>query len=193
MGHGTWDMGRFSRSGSLSYPETVDFVLILVDSKCNFVTCEFVTISTSNNRSRKVILIYNILYIYIKYYYLLFVISSSILIFLPTYISNLLNVTNSHVTKYNFLKMYFPDQVDSFFNCSNCSFVCLFAPMSHTLYTSNAQSAAFRSALGSPPLKGRGPWQGGRGKQTMQPRFANYGTLRYKLWQFLVKTMAVSC
>ena len=89
------------RTNSLSYPETVDFVLILVDSKCNFVTCEFVTISTSNNRSRKVILIYNILYIYIKYYYLLFVISSSFLIFLPTYISNLLNVTNSHVTKYN--------------------------------------------------------------------------------------------
>ena len=82
----------------------------------------------------------------------------------------------------------FPDQVDSFFNCLNCSFVCLFAPMSHTLYTSNAQSAAFRSALGSPPLKGRGPWQGGRGKQTMQPRFANYGTLCYKLWQFLVES-----
>ena len=62
---GQWDMGHFSRSSSLSFPETVDIVLILVDSKCNFVTCEFVTISTSNNRSRIVILIYNyIIYLY---------------------------------------------------------------------------------------------------------------------------------
>ncbi len=44
-------------------------------------------------QSRIVILIYNILYIYINYYYLLFVISSSFLIFLP--------VTKSKVTKYN--------------------------------------------------------------------------------------------
>ena len=88
MGHGTWDMGRFSRSGSLSFPEKVDFVLILVDSKCNFVTCEFVTISTFSMQSRIVILIYNILYIYINYY-------------LPSSISNLLNVTKSKVTKYN--------------------------------------------------------------------------------------------
>ena len=74
----------------------------------------------------------------------------------------------------------FPDQIDSISRCSNCSFVCLFAP-NPTLSTSNARSAAFRSSLGSPPLKGRGPWQGGRGK-TMSPRFANYGTLHYKLW-----------
>ena len=63
-----------------------------------------------------------------------------------------------------------------------CSIAAL-APNSNTLI-----SAAFRSSFGSPPLKGRGPWQGGRGKQTMQPRFANYGTLRYKLWQFLVES-----
>ena len=185
MGHGTWDV--FRDPACVAFPETVDFVLILVDSKCNFVTCEFVTISTSNNRSRKVILIYNILYIYIKYYYLLFVISSSFLIFLPLYRTSLMS--QFHMSQsITFSKCIFPDQVDSFSNCSNCSFVCLFAPISHTLYTSNAQSAAFRSALGSPPLKGRGPWQGGRGKQTMQPRFANYGTLCYKLWQFLVES-----
>ncbi len=34
---GQWDMGHFSRSSSLSFPETVDIVLILVDSKCHKV------------------------------------------------------------------------------------------------------------------------------------------------------------
>ena len=87
----------------------------------------------------------------------------------------------------------FPDQVDSFFNCLNCSFVCLFAPMSHTLYTSNAQSAAFRSALGSPPLKGRGPWQGGgvnkqcsHALQTMALCAINYGSFLLKVPQTLI-------
>ena len=79
---------------------------------------------------------------YINYYYFLFVISSSFLIFLPTYISNLLNVTNSHVTKYNFLKVYFPDQVDSFSLRSNCSFVCLFAPNPHALQPHALQTMA---------------------------------------------------
>ena len=115
---------------TVSYPEKVDFVLILVDSKCNFVTCEFVTISTSNNRRRIVILIYNILYIYINNYYLLFVISSSFLIFLPLYRTSLMS--QIHMSQSTTLKI-FPDQVDSFFNCSNCSFVCLFAPINPML------------------------------------------------------------
>ena len=42
MGHGTWDV--FRDPACVAFPETVDFVLILVDSKCNFVTCEFVTL-----------------------------------------------------------------------------------------------------------------------------------------------------
>ena len=87
------------RTNSLSYPEIVDIVLILVDSKCNFVTCEFVTISTSNNWSRIVILIYNIIYLYKL---LLLIIYNLILLsHLPSSISNLLNVTKSKVTKYN--------------------------------------------------------------------------------------------
>lgn len=73
----------------------------MVDSKCNFVTCEFVTISTSNNRSRIVILIYNIYIIYLYKLLLLIICNLIFLSHLPSSISNLLNVTNSHVTKYN--------------------------------------------------------------------------------------------
>ena len=119
------------------------------------MTCEFVTISTSNNRSRIVILIYNILYIYIKYYYLLFIIYDLIILpHLPSSILNLLNVTNSHVTKYNSQNVSFLIRLTVFRGVQTVrSFVC------------SLQTTRFTT-----------------------PRFANYGTLRYKLWQFLVES-----
>ena len=138
---------------TVSYPETVDFVLILVDSKCNFVTCEFVTISTSNNRSRIVILIYNILYIYINYYYLLFVISSSFLIFLPLYRTSLMSQSQKSQST-TFSKCTFLIRLIVFRGVQTVrSFVCSLQP-----------------------------------PRFAAPRFTNYGTLRYKLWQFLVES-----
>ena len=146
------------------------------------MTCEFVTISTSNNRIRIVILIY---IIYLYKLLLLIICNLIFLPHLPSSISNLLNVTKSKVTKYNLCNLSLIRLIVFRVVRTVRSFVRskTHAPNSNTLI-----SAAFHSSLGSPPLKGRGPWQGGRGKQQSSPRSPNYGTLRQKLWQFLVKS-----
>ena len=152
------------------------------------MTCEFVTISTFNNRSRIVILIYNILYIYINYYYLLFVISSSFLIFLPPYRTSLMSQSQKSQST---ICVIFPDQVDSFFNCSNCSFVCLFAP-NPTLSTSNAGVQPFVPLSAPHPLRGGVPGKGGGVNkaalvlQTMALCAINYGSFLLKVPQTLI-------
>ena len=179
---------------TVSYPEKVDIVLILVDSKCNFVTCEFVTISTSNNRSRIVILIYNILYIYINYYYLLFVISSSFLIFLPLYRTSLMS--QIHMSQsITFSKCTFLIRLIVFSTVRTVrSFVCSLQWATHSILpTPRVQPFVPLSA--PHPLRGGVPGKGGgvnkqcsHALQTMALCAINYGSFWWKLWQFLVES-----